>query len=101
MANFLCRCTWGLGVYAEIEDKVARALAGEQVHYERTQTVGKTLPRDLKITYLPHFDANRKVMGFLALLEDAAVPTFSLEPLDDDAVRAGTLNTGWPKIRWW
>jgi EAL domain-containing protein (putative c-di-GMP-specific phosphodiesterase class I) len=80
----------GLGVYAEIEDKVARALAGEQVHYERTQTVGKTLPRDLKITYLPHFDANRKVMGFLALLEDAAVPTFSLEPLDDDAVRAGT-----------
>ena len=62
----------GLTVYAEIQEKVAKALAGEQVNYERTQTVVNGATRHLQISYLPYFDDNGKPAGFIALLEDAA-----------------------------
>ena len=79
----------GLVVYAEIQEKVVKALAGEQVNYERTQTVVNGATRHLQVSYLPYFDDNGKPAGFVALLEDRAASARSQAPEKQDGNDAG------------
>ncbi len=60
----------GPGVYAEIQDKVVKALSGEQVSFEHPQTMPSGAIYRLNIAYLPHFDALGKVIGFFGLMND-------------------------------
>ena len=89
----------GLAVYAEIQEKVVKALAGEQVNYERTQTVVNGATRHLQISYLPYFDDNGKPAGFVALLEDRAAGARSQAPDKQDGNDAGGEGA-FPVIRW-
>jgi PAS domain S-box-containing protein len=60
----------GAGVYAEIQDKIVRALSGERVTYQRTQTMANGAVYRLDVVYLPHFDEQGRVAGYFGLLND-------------------------------
>ena len=80
----------GQDVYAEIQDKIIKALSGEQVNYERTQTMANGVGYRLNVTYRPHFDELGKVIGFFGLLNDITERTrlaAQTAPQDDAAER--------------
>jgi PAS domain S-box-containing protein len=56
--------------YAVIEPHLKRALAGEEVRYERQETLGDGRLRDLAIAYVPHRGTGGGVLGCYALLTD-------------------------------
>lgn len=56
--------------YAQIQENISKALSGEQVSYERTQTMASGAVYRLKVTYLPHFNEHGQVVGFFGLLND-------------------------------
>lgn len=56
-------------VYAQLREYVERALAGEAVQYTSRLTLGGQV-RDLAHTYSPDRDAQGRVVGFAAMVED-------------------------------
>jgi len=64
------RDVFGNGLYEEVQDKVLKVLAGEQVSDERVQTTANGATHRLQTTYLPHFDGSGKVIGFFGLIAD-------------------------------
>jgi len=56
---------YGPEVYAQFEPWVKRALAGEDVHYER-QAQHKEIPRWISVNLRPHRDASGRVAGFFS-----------------------------------
>ncbi len=60
----------GREAYAVIEPHLKRALAGEEVHYERQETLSDGRLRELAIVYVPHRGAGGEVLGCYALLTD-------------------------------
>ena len=60
----------GPETYAVISPHLKQALAGEEVRYERQETLSDGRLRDLDIIYVPHRAAGGKVLGCYALLTD-------------------------------
>lgn len=60
----------GYAAYGEIETRVARALAGHAVRYERTHRTREGGAQRLLINLVPHFDEAEKVPGFFVLVSD-------------------------------
>ncbi len=60
----------GEKAYAVIAPHFARALAGEEVRYERQETLADGRLRDLAVVYVPHRGPGGEVVGCYALLTD-------------------------------
>jgi PAS domain S-box-containing protein len=60
----------GPEAYAAISPHLKQAMAGEEVSYERQETLPDGRLRDLAIVYVPHRGAGDEVLGCYALLTD-------------------------------
>ncbi|MEO8145612.1 MAG: ATP-binding protein [Betaproteobacteria bacterium] len=60
----------GEAEYEQVRPHLARALAGDEVHYDRSQRHADGSTRDLAVAYVPHFGPARSVLGCYALLTD-------------------------------
>ena len=58
--------------YSQIRDYVERAVAGEQVSYERTLTYAKDKKRVIHATLIPDIDSENTVRGYFALVTDVS-----------------------------
>lgn len=58
----------GTVTYSEIQDKVASALSGQQVNYERTRTMPSGAVYRVQVSYYPHFNRLGQVIGFFGFL---------------------------------
>jgi len=67
MIGLRVRHVLGKKIYNEAKEPITRALAGEKVRYIRHQD---TPPHELLISYVPDFDSNNEVIGFIASLVD-------------------------------
>jgi PAS domain S-box-containing protein len=53
-----------------VRPMVMRALAGETVTFDQRITYKLVGPRDVRVTYVPHYNAARRIDGFIALVAD-------------------------------
>lgn len=60
----------GPQAFAQIRDKMEKALAGRRVSYERTQVMPNGAVYHLSVLYLPHFGPDGKVIGFFSVISD-------------------------------
>ncbi len=61
---------FGQGTYGDIQERVIKALGGERITFERTQTMADGTPCRLHLAYLPHRARHGGVIGFLGVLTD-------------------------------
>jgi PAS domain S-box-containing protein len=61
-------------IYQKTADEVRQALAGQAVHYERTQKMPDGVVYRLSIDHLPQFGEDGKVTGFYILINDITSP---------------------------
>jgi two-component system, OmpR family, sensor histidine kinase VicK len=61
---------WGLDCYERMQVYVKLALLGQVVAYENEITLKDGLPCSVNVTYIPHLDEQKKVVGFFALTSD-------------------------------
>lgn len=64
------REVFGEDIYAGIAAQITRALAGEEVEFERSHRLEDGAVRDLRIQYVPDRDSSGAVQGFVALITD-------------------------------
>jgi PAS domain S-box-containing protein len=60
----------GAEAWPVLRPYIERALAGEEVTFEHTAVRKGTFSRYLQTSYVPHFDPNRQVRGFVVLAID-------------------------------
>jgi two-component system CheB/CheR fusion protein len=60
----------GAAAWASVRPYVQRALAGEEVTFDYQLVHDSGLPRDRRVTYVPHRDAGGMVRGFVVLSHD-------------------------------
>jgi two-component system CheB/CheR fusion protein len=60
----------GAAAWELLRPYVERALAGEEVTYERRVVYETGRPRDVRVSYVPHRDAAGGVRGFVVLVND-------------------------------
>lgn len=60
----------GAAAWASVRPYVERALAGEEVTFDYQLVQESGLPRDRRVTYVPHRDAGGRVRGFVVLSND-------------------------------
>ena len=61
---------WGAECYERMQIYVKLALLGQAVVYENEITLKNGLPCSVNVTYIPHLDEHKNVMGFFALTSD-------------------------------
>ena len=61
---------WGIDCYERMQIYVKLALLGQVVTYENEITLKDGLPCSVNVTYIPHLDEQKKVVGFFALTSD-------------------------------
>lgn len=61
---------WGKDCYQRMQTHVEAALAGLVVTYENEIIVKNGTQRAVDVTYIPHFDEQKAVQGFFALISD-------------------------------
>ncbi len=61
---------WGIDCYERMQVYVKLALLGQVVAYENEITLKDGLPCSVNVTYIPHLDEQKKVVGFFALTSD-------------------------------
>jgi PAS domain S-box-containing protein len=64
----------GEQIYQQTADEVRQSLAGQTVHYERTQKMPDGVVYRLSIEHLPQFAEDGKVTGFYILINDITSP---------------------------
>jgi len=64
------QAVWGSECYARMQIYVKLALLGQAVVYENEITLKNGLPCSVNVTYIPHLDEHKNVMGFFALTSD-------------------------------
>jgi PAS domain S-box-containing protein len=77
-----------------------RALAGELVHYQNTLTRRDGSARHLDTTYVPHFDQNGSVIGFLVLAFDTTDHWEAQERLRESETRFRQLAENIGEVFW-
>ena len=60
----------GASAWASIQPYVERALAGEEVTFDDRLVYKSGPARDIRATYVPHFDGAGRVRGFVGLVND-------------------------------
>jgi PAS domain S-box-containing protein len=60
----------GAAIYADIKARLDEALTGKSVRYERDQAIADGAMRRWSVRYAPHFGANDRVEGVMAMLTD-------------------------------
>ncbi len=61
---------WGIDCYERMQIYVKLALLGQVVTYENEILLKDDLPCSVNITYIPHLDESKNVIGFFALTSD-------------------------------
>lgn len=61
---------WGIECYERMQVYVKLALLGQVVAYENEITLKDGLPCSVNVTYIPHLDEQKKVVGFFELTSD-------------------------------
>ncbi|GBO55911.1 two-component hybrid sensor and regulator [Pseudanabaena sp. lw0831] len=61
---------WGIDCYERMQVYVKLALLGQVVTYENEITLKDGLPCSVNVTYIPHLDEQKNVIGFFALTSD-------------------------------
>jgi PAS domain S-box-containing protein len=69
------------GQYERLQDRLAEALAGREVTFERNITWGDGVIRDTRITYVPHTAEDGTVDGILCLGQDVTSLNMAHEQL--------------------
>jgi PAS domain S-box-containing protein len=60
----------GPAAWEVVRPYVERALSGEEVNYDQRLVFKSGPPRDVRAAYVPHFDADGRVQGFVVLVHD-------------------------------
>ncbi|WP_313616455.1 PAS domain-containing protein [Agrobacterium sp.] len=60
----------GPEAYAKVKHWIDAALAGERLHFEQHMPYSTTSHRDIRVEYIPRFDADGGVEGFYTLVQD-------------------------------
>ncbi|WP_103667077.1 ATP-binding protein [Pseudanabaena sp. BC1403] len=64
------KTVWGIECYERMKVYVKLALMGQAITYENEITLKDGLPCSVNVTYIPHLDEQKKVIGFFALTSD-------------------------------
>ncbi|MGP1385519.1 MAG: PAS domain S-box protein [Thainema sp.] len=90
----------GEATYAEIRPYVEQVLAGEQVTFERQALYKDGVVRHVNATYVPRFDSQGTVEGFVALVNDISAIKQAEAALRQSEERYRYLAESIPQLVW-
>lgn len=90
----------GEATYAEIRPYVEQVLAGEQVTFERQVLSKDGVIRHVSATYVPRFDSQGTIEGFVALVNDISVIKQAESALRQSEERYRYLAESIPQLVW-
>jgi PAS domain S-box-containing protein len=90
----------GETVYQNVRPYVEQALAGHQVTFESHILYKGADPRLVSVTYIPQFDEQEKIIGFVALVNDVTENRQVEETLRQSEERYRYLTESIPQLVW-